>query len=42
MRKLLDYKFEWVLPGHGRIHQDTAAGMRSHLLRCLEWMKATP
>jgi glyoxylase-like metal-dependent hydrolase (beta-lactamase superfamily II)/ferredoxin len=42
MGRLLDYSFEWVLPGHGRIHQDTAAGMRSHLLRCLEWMKATP
>lgn len=42
MERLLDYSFEWVLPGHGRIHQDTAAGMRSHLLRCVEWMKATP
>lgn len=41
MSKLLDYEFEWVLPGHGRIHQDTRAGMRSHLRRCLEWMKAT-
>lgn len=39
MEKLLDYEFEWVLPGHGRIHQDTLSGMRSHLLRCLEWMK---
>jgi glyoxylase-like metal-dependent hydrolase (beta-lactamase superfamily II)/ferredoxin len=42
MEKLLDYDFEWVLPGHGRIHQDTRAGMRAHLLRCIEWMKATP
>ena len=42
MGRLLDYSFEWVLPGHGRIHQDTAPGMRSHLLRCLEWMKAAP
>jgi glyoxylase-like metal-dependent hydrolase (beta-lactamase superfamily II)/ferredoxin len=40
MERLLDYDFEWVLPGHGRIHQDTRAGMREHLLRCLEWMKA--
>ena len=39
MEKLLDYDFEWVLPGHGRIHQDTRAGMRSHLRRCLEWMR---
>jgi glyoxylase-like metal-dependent hydrolase (beta-lactamase superfamily II)/ferredoxin len=41
MEKLLAYDFEWVLPGHGRIHQDTRAGMRSHLSRCIEWMKAT-
>jgi glyoxylase-like metal-dependent hydrolase (beta-lactamase superfamily II)/ferredoxin len=40
MEKLLAYDFEWVLPGHGRIHRDTRRGMRSHLLRCLEWMKA--
>jgi glyoxylase-like metal-dependent hydrolase (beta-lactamase superfamily II)/ferredoxin len=42
MERLLDYSFEWVLPGHGRIHQDTAAGMHAHLERCVEWMKATP
>jgi glyoxylase-like metal-dependent hydrolase (beta-lactamase superfamily II)/ferredoxin len=41
MLKLLDYDFEWVLPGHGRIHQDTRDGMRSHLRGCIEWMKAT-
>ena len=41
MMKLLDYDFEWVLPGHGRIHQDTPEAMRSHLQRCIEWMKAT-
>jgi glyoxylase-like metal-dependent hydrolase (beta-lactamase superfamily II)/ferredoxin len=41
MEKLLHYDFEWVLPGHGRIHQDTPAGMREHLQRCIEWMKAT-
>ncbi|HEX8097267.1 MAG TPA: MBL fold metallo-hydrolase [Pyrinomonadaceae bacterium] len=41
MTKLLDYDFEWVLPGHGRIHHDNAAAMRSHLSRCIEWMKAT-
>jgi glyoxylase-like metal-dependent hydrolase (beta-lactamase superfamily II)/ferredoxin len=42
MAKLLDYDFEWVLPGHGRIHHETPAAMRSHLQRCVEWMKATP
>jgi glyoxylase-like metal-dependent hydrolase (beta-lactamase superfamily II) len=39
MERLLDYSFEWVLPGHGRIHQDTREGMREHLARCVEWMK---
>ncbi len=42
MEKLLGYRFEWVLPGHGRIHHDTPEAMRAHLLRCVEWMKATP
>ena len=42
MEKLLRYNFEWVLPGHGRIHHDTPARMREHLQRCLDWMKATP
>jgi glyoxylase-like metal-dependent hydrolase (beta-lactamase superfamily II) len=39
MEKLLDYRFEWVLPGHGRIHSDTEAGMRTHLERCIKWMR---
>jgi len=39
MERLLDYSFEWVLPGHGRIHKDTAAGMREHLRGCVDWMK---
>jgi glyoxylase-like metal-dependent hydrolase (beta-lactamase superfamily II) len=39
MERLLDYDFAWVLPGHGRIHQDTPTRMRAHLRRCLEWMK---
>lgn len=38
MEKLLNLRFEWVLPGHGRIHQDTAAGMRAHLDLCIRWM----
>ncbi len=42
MQRLLDYRFEWVLPGHGRIHRDEAAAMHEHLKRCVEWMKATP
>ncbi len=39
MEKLLDYEFEWVLPGHGRIHHDSAANMRAYLEECLAWMK---
>jgi glyoxylase-like metal-dependent hydrolase (beta-lactamase superfamily II) len=42
MMKLRDYAFEWVLPGHGRIHQDAPDRMRAHLERCIQWMKATP
>ena len=43
MEKLLNnysqWDFEWVLPGHGRIHHDGAENMRAHLERCVEWMK---
>ena len=40
MERLLDYNFEWVLPGHGRIHYDSPENMRAHLERCIGWMKA--
>jgi glyoxylase-like metal-dependent hydrolase (beta-lactamase superfamily II) len=40
MEKLLKYGFEWVLPGHGRIHHDNKENMRAHLERCIAWMKA--
>jgi len=39
MKKLLDYDFEWVLPGHGRMHHDSTAEMQKHLERCIAWMK---
>jgi glyoxylase-like metal-dependent hydrolase (beta-lactamase superfamily II)/ferredoxin len=39
MERLLPYRFEWVLPGHGRIHHAPAAEMHEHLVRCVEWMK---
>ena len=42
MERLLRHRFEWVLPGHGRIHHDAPDRMREHLRRCVEWMKATP
>src|SRR5690348_2400983 len=40
MEKLLDYRFEWVLPGHGRIGHAPAEEMHQHLVRCVQWMKA--
>jgi glyoxylase-like metal-dependent hydrolase (beta-lactamase superfamily II) len=39
MKKLLDHDFEWVLPGHGRIHHDSTANMRAALRDCIDWMK---
>lgn len=39
MEKLLPYRFEWVLPGHGDMHHDSAEAMHQHLERCVEWMK---
>jgi glyoxylase-like metal-dependent hydrolase (beta-lactamase superfamily II)/ferredoxin len=39
MERLLDYRFEWVLPGHGRpVHLDATA-MHASLEQCLAWMK---
>ena len=39
MERLLDYRFEWVLPGHGRpVHLDAAA-MHASLEPCVAWMK---
>ncbi|HVF68200.1 MAG TPA: MBL fold metallo-hydrolase [Pyrinomonadaceae bacterium] len=40
MERLLDYRFDWVLPGHGRIHHDTPDRMRAHLEACVAWMKS--
>ena len=39
MERLLDYRFEWVLPGHGRIHHAPADEMHEHLERCVAWMR---
>lgn len=40
MARLLDYSFEWVIPGHGRIHHDSREEMKRHLEGCVEWMEA--
>lgn len=39
MAGLLDYRFEWVLPGHGRPVNLPAGEMHAHLERCVAWMK---
>ena len=39
MERLLAYDFEWVLPGHGRIHHAPDAVMREQLRRCVAWMQ---
>jgi glyoxylase-like metal-dependent hydrolase (beta-lactamase superfamily II)/ferredoxin len=41
MERLLDYSFEWVLPGHGAWHHaNSPAAMRRELERCVAWMKS--
>jgi glyoxylase-like metal-dependent hydrolase (beta-lactamase superfamily II)/ferredoxin len=40
MELLLNYRFEWVLPGHGRIGHGSADQMHSHLEKCVAWMKS--
>jgi glyoxylase-like metal-dependent hydrolase (beta-lactamase superfamily II)/ferredoxin len=43
MERLLDFRFEWVLPGHGWRHQaESASAMRDELAKCIAWMKARP
>ena len=39
MERLLDYRFEWVLPGHGRIGHDSAERMHHELNRLVIAMK---
>jgi glyoxylase-like metal-dependent hydrolase (beta-lactamase superfamily II)/ferredoxin len=39
MRRLLDYRFEWVLPGHGRRANQPAAALRKSLTECISWME---
>lgn len=41
MERLLEHRFEWVLPGHGRRHHASAGEMRESLARCLAWMRKT-
>ena len=39
MERLLDYRFEWVLPGHGRRMHADSGDMQDHLKACISRMK---
>jgi glyoxylase-like metal-dependent hydrolase (beta-lactamase superfamily II)/ferredoxin len=40
MERLLDFSFEWVLPGHGAWHRaESAAAMRREVEECIRWMR---
>jgi glyoxylase-like metal-dependent hydrolase (beta-lactamase superfamily II)/ferredoxin len=42
MERLLDFRFEWVLPGHGRRYRaSSAAAMKSDLARLVQRMRGT-
>lgn len=38
-RKLLNYSFEWVLPGHGRRYHTDVVTMQQQLKICISWME---
>lgn len=38
-RSLLAYRFEWVLPAHGRRFRASAERMREEVKRCIRWME---
>jgi hypothetical protein len=39
MERLLEYDFEWVLPGHGRRHQRAPAQMKRELQELVAEMR---
>ncbi len=41
MHKLVNYSFEWVLPGHGHRYHADAKTMHQQLQQCITWMKST-
>ena len=38
MARLAAYRFEWILPGHGRRCHFPAERMRGEMKRCIDWM----
>ena len=39
MKRLLNYRFEWVLPGHGRRAHQPPGVMHQSLVDCITWME---
>jgi glyoxylase-like metal-dependent hydrolase (beta-lactamase superfamily II) len=39
MKRLLEFDFEWVLPGHGRRHHAEKGAMKALLQECVSWME---
>ncbi|NEO34556.1 MAG: hypothetical protein F6K36_30025 [Symploca sp. SIO3C6] len=38
MKILLNYEFEWILPGHGRRYHGDAITVQEQIKTCIEWM----
>jgi glyoxylase-like metal-dependent hydrolase (beta-lactamase superfamily II)/ferredoxin len=41
MKKLLDYSFQFVLPGHGQRFSSDASSMKKSLEQCITWMESS-
>ncbi|MFB2969733.1 4Fe-4S domain-containing protein [Aerosakkonema sp. BLCC-F183] len=39
MKKLANYTFEWVLPGHGRRYRADTETVRQQMQNCIAWME---
>ncbi len=39
MKKLINYNFEWVLPGHGHRYYADIETMQKQLQKCIDWME---
>lgn len=40
MRRLAQYSFEWILPGHGRRYYASASAMQQQMQQCIAWMES--
>src|SRR5207245_11426322 len=39
MKRLLNLRFQWVLPGHGRRAHESEGVMHQQLVECISWME---